>query len=184
MLGFSPRGKFFSEMDFRHNLLAPALAAVISAILLVCGGLYTASEDRLSFIDLPDGPIVHSTLPQLKGMATPGPYLPDFEELLRFAAANIPATDGLILLPGEDPFYFATGRAPQFPVLLFDPATDPYLPAQTLELARARNIRWLVVKRELQIKADVTPQREATMEDLLGDFKPYARLKAYDVYRR
>jgi hypothetical protein len=163
---------------------APALAAVIASTLLVCGGLYTASEDRLSFIDLPDGPLVHSTVPQLMGMATPGPYLPDFEELLRFAAGNIPASDGLILLPGEDPFYFATGRVPQFPVLLFDPATDPYSPAQIVELVRARNIRWLIVKRELQIKEDVTPQREATMKALLGDFKPYARLTAYDVYRR
>jgi hypothetical protein len=164
--------------------VAPALAGVIASTLLVCGGLYIASEDRLSFIDLPDGPVAHSTLPQLRGMATPGPYLPDFEELLRFAAANIPASDGLILLPGEDPFYFATGRVPQFPVLLFDPATDPYSPAQTAELARARNIRWLIVKRELQIKEDVTPQREATMKALLGGFKPYARLTAYDVYRR
>jgi hypothetical protein len=163
---------------------APPLAAAISATLLICGGLYMASEDRLSFIDLPEAPVAHSTLPQLRGMATPGPYLPDFEELLRFAAANIPVSDGLILLPGEDPFYFSTGRVPQFPVLLFDPATDPYSPAQLVELARARNIRWLIVKRELQIKADVTPQREATMKALLGDFKPYARLTAYDVYRR
>jgi Fe2+ or Zn2+ uptake regulation protein len=53
-----------------------------------------------------------------------------------------------------------------------------------VELVRARNIRWLIVKRELQIKEDVTPQREATMKALLGDFKPYARLTAYDVYRR
>jgi len=30
----------------------------------------------------------------------------------------------------------------------------------------------------------VTPQREATMKALLEDFKPYSRLKAYDVYRR
>jgi hypothetical protein len=163
---------------------APPLAAAISATLLVCGGLYTASEDRLSFIDLPEVPVAHSTLPQLRGMATPGPYLPDFEELLRFAAANIPVSDGLILLPGEDPFYFSTGRVPQFPVLLFDPATDPYSLAELVELARARNIRWLIVKRELQIKADVTPQREATMKALLADFKPYARLTAYDVYRR
>jgi hypothetical protein len=163
---------------------APALAVVIAATLLVCGGLYTASEDRLSFIDLPDGPVVHSTLPPLKGMATPGPYLPDFEELLQFAGANIPASDGLMLLPGEDPFYFATGRVPRFPVLLFDPATDPYSPAELVELTHARNIRWLIVKRELQIKEDVTPQREATMKALLEDFKPYARLKGYDVYRR
>jgi len=41
-------------------------------------------------------------------------------------------------------------------VLLFDPATDPYSPAQLLELVRARNFRWLIVKRELQIKEDVT----------------------------
>jgi len=164
--------------------LAPVLAGVIAATLLVCGGLYTASEDRLSFIDLPDGPVVHSTLPPLKGMATPGPYLPDFEELLQFAGANIPASDGLMLLPGEDPFYFATGRVPRFPVLLFDPATDPYSPAELVELTHARNIRWLIVKRELQIKEDVTPQREATMKALLEDFKPYARLKGYDVYRR
>ena len=46
---------------------------------------------------------------------------------------NIPVSDGLILLPGEDPFYFATGRTPQFPVLLFDPATDPYSPAQVVD---------------------------------------------------
>jgi hypothetical protein len=69
-------------------------------------------------------------------------------------------------------------------VLLFDPATDPYSPAQLVELVRARNIRWLIVKRELQIKEDVTPQREATMKALLEDFRPYARLKGYDVYRR
>jgi Fe2+ or Zn2+ uptake regulation protein len=53
-----------------------------------------------------------------------------------------------------------------------------------VELVRARNIRWLIVKRELQIKADVTPQREATMKALLADFNPYTRLAAYDVYRR
>jgi hypothetical protein len=117
-------------------------------------------------------------------MATPGPYLPAFEELLRFTATSIPAADGLILIPGEDPFYFATGRVPQFPVLLFDPATDPYSPAQLVEQARTRNIRWLIVKRELQINEDPTPQREATLTALLRDFTLYRQLGSYDVYRR
>lgn len=166
------------------SFLAPAMAAVVAAALLVCGSLYTASEERLSYISLPEGPVLHSSLPALRGMAVSGPYLPDFEELLHFSAQNIPASDGLILLPGEDPFYFATGRAPQFPVLLFDPATDPYSPAQLVAEAERRKIRWLIVKRNLQIKQDVTPQRAQTLTALEKIFLPYCKLHGYDIYRR
>jgi hypothetical protein len=165
--------------------LAPALAAILSATLLVCGGLYTASEERLSYARLQDGPVLHSALPALRGLAVSGPYLPEFEELLRFANKEIPLTDGLILLPGEDPFYFATGRAPQFPVLLFDNATDPLSsPAQLVAEAERRNIRWLIVKRNLQIKEDVTPRREAALAALQQVFLPYRKLRGYDIYRR
>ncbi len=163
---------------------APIMAAIVSVTLLVCGGFYTASEERLSYAQLPDEPILHSTVPALAGMSVAGPYLPDFEELLRYAAANIPVSDGLILIPGEDPFYFATGRVPQFPVLLFDPSTDPYSPAQMVEEARQHQIRWLIVKRELQIKTDPTPQREATLNLLMGEFTLATRLHGYDVYQR
>ena len=162
----------------------PALAALISITLLICGGFYTASEDRLSYINLPDAPVEHSAFPELAGMATPGPYLPQLDELLRYAAANIPKDDGLILIPGEDPFYFATGRVPRFPVLLFDPTTDPYSPAETAALVRSQNIRWLIVKRDLQIKVDTTPNRAATMQALMSEFTLAARLRGYDVYRR
>jgi|CZKZ01.1.fsa_nt_gi hypothetical protein len=164
--------------------LALGMTVVISATLLICGSSYTASEERLSYAQFPEGPVQHSTFPQLAGMAVPGPYLPDFEELLRFASAHIPVEDGLIILPGEDPFYFVTGRAPQFPVLLFDPATDPYSPEQVVEEAQQHRIRWLIVKHELQIKEDPTPQREATLKLLLQDFTLSTRLHGYDVYRR
>ena len=166
------------------NWLTQAMAAVVGMTLLLCGGLYTFSEERLSYVQLPEEPLMHSTLPELRGMAVAGPWLPNFEELLRYAGANIPRADGLILLPGEDPFYFATGRVPQFPVLLFDPATDPYSPAQAVEEARARNIRWLIVKRDLQIKEDPTPARDVLLEALLRDFKLERRLRGYDVYLR
>jgi len=167
----------------RIRFVAPVLAAVISATLTVCGGLYMASEERLSYARL-EGPIAHSAEPSLRGMAVSGPFLPEFEELLRFAANEIPIADGLILIPGEDPFYFATGRVPQFPVLLFDKSTDPLSPAQLAEEARARKIRWLIVKRDLQIKEDPTPQREAALKALQRDFLPYRKLDGYDVYRR
>ena len=164
--------------------LAPAMAAVISTTLLVCGAFYTASEERLSYVQFPDAPLEHSSFPQLAGLAIPGPYIANFDELLRYAATNIPVSDGLLLLPGEDPFYFVTGRTPQFPVLLFDPATDPYSPAQLVDLARQRNIRWLIVKRELQIKEDPTPQADAVRKALLGDFALKEQLAGYDIYRR
>ena len=70
----APRGLF----------LAPTLAAIIAVTLVICGGLYMASEERLAYVQLPDGPALHSTIPALKGVAVSGAYLPDFEELLRF----------------------------------------------------------------------------------------------------
>lgn len=169
---------------FLPGNVAPIVTAVVSATLLVCGGFYTASEERLSYAQLPHEPVQHSAFPQLKGMSIAGPYLPDFDELLRFAADHIPQSDTVILLPGEAPFYFVSGRVPQFPVLLFDPATDPYSPDQLVDEARRRQIRWLIVKRDLQLTADPTPQRDAVIGALLQDFKPAAKLRAYDIYRR
>ncbi|MGA7341704.1 MAG: hypothetical protein WBE72_11315 [Terracidiphilus sp.] len=168
----------------RARFFVPALAALVSVTLLVCGGFYTASEERLSYAQFPDGPVERSAFPELAGMATPGTYLPDFDQLLRYAEANIPIDDGLILVPGEDPFYFATGRVPRFPVLLFDPTTDPYSPAEIAQLVETRRIRWLIVKRDLQLKEDPTPQRDATMGALKAEFTPAAHLRGYDVYRR
>jgi hypothetical protein len=174
----------FRARGITPRWFAVALAALICVTFLVCGGFYTASEDRLTYVQLPDVPAVHSAFPELAGMATPGPYLPEFDELLRYAQSNIPLNEGLILLPGEDPFYFATGRVPQFPVLLFDKSTDPYSPIEIAVLVRLRSIRWLIVKRDLQITEDPTPNREATVRALMPEFTLAAHLRGYDVYRR
>ena len=169
---------------FGARWFAPAMVGLVSTMLLVCGGFYTASEERLSYVKFPDGPAVRSAFSSLKGMATPGPYIPEFDELLHYAAANIPFNDGIILIPGDEPFFFASGRAPHFPVTLFDPTTDPYTPDETATLVRTENIRWLVVKRDLQINADPTPQRVELMQALMSEFTPAAKLGGYDVYRR
>jgi hypothetical protein len=174
----------FAAREGGNRWFTPALAAVISITLLVCGGFYTASEERLSYANLPDGPAAHSAFPELAGLATPGPYLLEIDELLRYAQANIPFDDGIVLLPGEEPFYFATGRAPRFPVPFFDPTIDPYTPAEIAALVRSRNIRWLIVKTDVQTKEDPTPDRAAVMQLLMQEFLPAAHLRGYDVYRR
>ncbi len=162
----------------------PALAALISVTLLVCGGLYTASEERLSYANLSEGPPVHSAFPQLAGLATPGPYLPEIDELLRYAQANIPFDDGLVLVPGEEPFYFVSGRVARFPVPFFDPTIDPYSPAEIASLVQSRNIRWLIVKRDLQTREDPTPNRAVLMDALMHEFTLAVHLRGYNVYRR
>jgi hypothetical protein len=165
--------------------LAPPLAAIAALSLLVCGALYSLSHERLNYIQLSDAPIEHATLPALRGMSTPGPYLPDFEDLVRFSASEIPMDDALLLLPGEGPFYFATGRRPRFPVLLFDRTTNPYSPEQLISEALREHVRWIIVKRRLQLTEDqlpdpTMPEVEALVEK---QFALYRRLGGYDVYR-
>jgi hypothetical protein len=163
--------------------LARPLAIVISATFLLCGSLYATSHERLSYIQL-DGPLARATLPELRGLATPGPWLPAFEQLVRTTNAEIPANDAILLIPGDTPFYFATGRTPQFPVLLFDPATNPYTPAQVLAQSRARNVRWLIVTRNLQLTAPPSPDLPEVLRALQPNFTLVRSLPNYDIYRR
>jgi hypothetical protein len=40
------------------------------------------------------------------------------------------------------------------------------------------------VKRNLQLKEDPTPQRDATLNLLQSQFTLFTRLRGYDIYRR
>ena len=164
--------------------LALPLACVVCATFLICGGLYAAGHERMNYLQAADGPLDHATLPALRGMADREPYLADFEELVRFAEREIPAQDGILLLPGEEPFYFATGRTPQFPVQIFDRTTDPYSPEQLMEAARERNIRWVIVKTRLQSTEDPLPDSARTIALVQAEFRPFRQLGGYQVYRR
>ena len=161
-----------------------ALAAVIGVTFTVCGGLYAVGHERLNYIQLPEGPPQHATLPALRGLSAPGPFLGDFEELVHFADREIPAQDGILLLPGEEPFYFATGRTPQFPVQIFDRTADPYSPAQLIQAVDRRNIRWVIVKTRLQSNENPLPDSARTIALIQAEFRPFRQLDGYQVYRR
>jgi hypothetical protein len=172
-----------AALPSRARPVATTIAALLGTVFIICGGLYAVSLERLSYIQIPDAPIEHSSVPALSGMADRGPYLANLDELVEFAAREIPHDDALLLLPGEDPFYYATGRIPQFPVTLFDPTTDPYSAPELLAEARRRNVHWVIVKRAQQIKGDPMPERTQSMQLVAQDYALYHRLGGYDIYR-
>jgi hypothetical protein len=154
---------------------AIATAAMFWATFLICGGLYAISLERLSYIQIPDALLEHSSLPAFRGVAAHGAFLPNLDELVNFAAREVPPGDALLVLPGEDPFYYATGRTPQFPVLLFDPTTDPYSPAELLAESRRLNVRWVILKRVLQLNTDPLPESTETHQLIAQEFAIYRR---------
>ena len=180
--------RFSASFTARANVnrwFTPALAAIISVTLLVCGGFYTASEERLSYANLPDGPAVHSAFPALAGLATPGPYLPEIDELLRYAQANIPFDDGIVSDSRRRTVLFChRPRAAVSRAVLRSDHRSVFARTRLPHLVRARNIRWLIVKTDLQTKEDPTPDRAELMQLLMQEFTLAAHLRGYDVYRR
>ena len=171
-------------IDRRLWLLLPFTSLVVMS-LLISGWFYIKSHERLSYANLDDGELRRPTLPQLKGLTTRGDWLPDFEELIRYADREIPPNDGILIVPGEDLFYYTTGRRPRFPVLLFDQTVNPYSPEEIRSLCRERNIKWLIVKQDLQNEDDeVDREKDRLTEALEDDFEQVESLKNYDIYRR
>jgi hypothetical protein len=161
-----------------------SLASVIAVCLLISGGFYVSSRERLSYANVWDGEITRSGLPALEGLSVRGPWISEFEELVRYSEKEIPKNDGLLMIPGEDLFYYTTGRHPRFPVLMFDHTVNPYSPPQVLALSKSENIKWLVVKRSLQIQGTPYEDEGQLLQLLLVDFQQVEHLENYDVYKR
>jgi len=160
------------------------LVAIVAASLLISGAFYVHAHERLDYANLSDGELARSTLPQLKGLSVRGDWIPNFEELVRYSETNIPGDDALVLIPGEDLFYYTTGRRPRFPVLLFDHTTNPYSAEEIANLCREKNIRWVIVKQDLQLEEDPVENRAHLIELLERDFEQVESLNNYDIYRR
>ena len=160
-------------------------AILASTFLLIAGGAYVWSHERLDYAKLDDGQLIEATLPELKGLSMRGNWIPTFEKFVRYAERAIPGEDAILMLPGEDLFYYTTGRQPRVPVLMFDHTVNPYTPDEVLKIGRDLKVRWLIVKHELQLDDDVVDGDKAHLTKLLKqDFKLIKGLKGYDVYQR
>jgi hypothetical protein len=165
---------------------APALAALLGATMLLLAWPYVRDNERLTYIkwDADEGDVERSSLTPLRGLVMRGNWLSDFEELVDWTDRWIPREDAILSFPGEDLFYFTTGRRPRVPVLLFDRTINPYDARQLARIAAERDVRWLIVKHELQINGAPMENLEETLELLRPRFAIAAKLSNYDVYRR
>lgn len=168
----------------RRSAEIACVAGVAALSLLICGGYYVASHERLDYAGLSAGQPARSTLPALAGLSISGPWIPQFEELVRFTESEVPRDQGLLMIPGEDLFYYTTGRRPRFPVLMFDHTVNPYSSEEIVDLARRRDICWFVLKKDLQLNADPVEDKGRLLQLLQADFAPVQSLENYDVYRR
>ena len=169
----------------KRGLVVTSLSALISISLIVAGAFYVYSNERLDYVDLEDGNLQHSTLPQLSGMAMRGTFLTDFEELVKWSSDNIPREDGIVLLPGEDLFYYTTGRTPKFPILTFDYSYNPYNAEQLRDMILEKNIEWVIVKDDTQIEIDQTiDDRNKILDELKPYFRNVESLNNYEIYKR
>jgi hypothetical protein len=157
--------------------------AVIAATLLHVGAWYIVTNKRLAYAKWNEGEMHVSTLAPLSGLHVRGPWLPQFEQLVQFAEREIPRDDAVLCLPGEDLFYFTTGRRPRVPVLMFDATVNPLSPREIVSMTEGRHVHWIVVKRRLQINGVPFPELEQTLRLLGGRLTPAARLDNYDIYR-
>ena len=160
------------------------IAALVSISLLVSGWYYVWSSERLSYVKVSEGGMVRSALPALAGLSVRGPWIREFEGLVRYTQQHIPLEDGLLMIPGEDLFYYTAGRRPRFPALMFDHTVNPFLPEEIRRLARDRNIRWLIVKNELQVNGEPVEDKAKLLALLRHDFQLVQNIGIYDVYRR
>ena len=161
------------------------LAAFASLAISVAGAFYIYSNERLDYVNFDDGEMQHSTLPQLQGMSMRGDWIPDFEELVRYTDANIPKDAGVLYLPGEDLFYYTTGRHPHFPVMLFDVTNNPYSADEIHDRVLASDIEWIIVKNDTEIEADsMIDSKTEIFDKLKPAFRNVDSLNNYEIFKR
>ena len=157
------------------------------AIFVGCAmAVYTITNTRLSLYIPVSGTPQKARSPALTGLATPGPFAGDLDELIALTSREIPAEEAVLFLPGEDPFYFATKREPQLSINMMGWAVYPYSDLWVAEQAELKKIPWVIVKREFQSPQSWTPLRDlhAIEAKLEETYELHQSLRAYHVYRR
>jgi hypothetical protein len=161
-----------------------AFIVFVGAAFALVGYQHVARAERLGYADL-SGAVEHASVPVLQGLSTPGTYISDFERLLRRTHELIPRGDSVVLIPGEDPYFFASKRRPRFPLILFDDTAVPYDTATLLQMLTDRDVTWIIVKRRLQLlNRPWRPLESFVDEDLPPRYEVVEEIPRYTILKR
>ncbi len=124
---------------------------------------------------------------KLEGLGASGDYFPQMEKLFQFADKHIKKIDKVVTLPGEDPFYYATGRIPPLAYVQANPHTFvPHNVNWFLQQCLEEKVKWIIVKKRLQnqnyIYIDITPLLKPNK--IPKYYNLYADLGLYYIYKR
>lgn len=129
--------------------------------------------------------INHSVFPALNGLSIPGEQIPNFDNLLTFVKKEIPLDEQIMIIPAEDPFYFGSGRIPKFPLYMYDWTLLLYSPQEVLDKVTQYDVKWMVIKIDLQAKWIVNWRNlNSLLVQLKKEFTLYKTLPGYEIYRK
>lgn len=135
---------------------------------------------RLSYFSK-SGTIIKASIPEMKGLSTPGPWIKEMENMIDYVKYNIPSNETIISVPGEDPFYFLLKRKPVISFFQYLYSTFPYSDKDYANIIIDKKIQWIVVKNNTQFKYWINS------ESLLSYLKPYCNLyvniPSYSIYK-
>lgn len=153
-------------------------------VLTVVLGYRVFIQKNMEYISL-DGDVVAASSNSLYGLSTPGPWVNQFESLIAFVKTNIPPDDSVAFLPGEDPFFSATGRINPLQFSLLHASVYTLQPHMIVSELLTKRVQWIVMKRTFQTKPHAWFNN---MIEITGAVSPYYtatyELDNYMLYKR
>ncbi len=155
----------------------------LGIILAVNTAIYVKSNLALRcYVEL-SGPLQNAALPPLRGLNSPGPWIPEMEQFLEFAQKEIPPEASLLLLPWEDPYYFTLQRHHLFPLMIGMQTVYLKRPEELEEILVKHPVDWIAEKIHLQNDFGYNGV-QCVLGRLIKNYKLYKRLDGYLIFKR
>jgi hypothetical protein len=169
---------------FGSDRRQPLVCWGIAIALTLAAFPYVYHNVRLRYVDHTGDVLQTAYSGPLRRFTVDSPYLSNFAELLDFVADRIPEAEPVVCVPQEDPFYVMTGRRNPLPMVIFDRTATPFFPEDIVNEAERRQVKWVIVKRVLQMEKILAAEIQGIPEAFSKKYTTVARLSGYDILYR